>query len=106
MTFFYKIVKNLTPKYLQSYLLPQALNQYSTRVAKKNQLTTLPSRTLSSSNTFFPYCINEGNKLNDNLRNANFIHKFKNYFTKFIKVKENSTFSIPDPLGLKLQTRD
>ena len=28
MTFFDKIVKNLVPKYLQSYLLPQALNQY------------------------------------------------------------------------------
>ena len=29
----------------------------------------------------------------------------KNYLTKFIKVKENSTFSISDPLGLKLLTR-
>ena len=105
MTFFYKIVKNLAPKYLQSYLLPQALNQYSTRVAKKNLLTALPSRTLSFSNTFFPYYINEWNKLNDNLRNANSIYKFKNYLTKFIKVKENSTFSISDPLGLKLLTR-
>ena len=35
MTFFCKIVKNLAPKYLQSYLLPQALNQYSARLAKK-----------------------------------------------------------------------
>ena len=33
--------------------------------------------------------------------------KFKNYLTKFIKVKEieNSKFSITDPLGLKLLTR-
>ena len=74
MTFFYKIVKNLAPKYLQSYLLPQALNQCSTRVAKKNLLTTLPSRTLTFSSTFFPYCNNEWNKLNDNLRNANSIY--------------------------------
>ena len=28
-----------------------------------------------------------------------------NYLTNFIKVKENSTFSITDPLGLKLLTR-
>ena len=54
---------------------------------------------------FFPYCINEWNKLNDNLRNASSIYKFKNYLTKFIKVKENSIFSISDPLGLKLLTR-
>ena len=104
MTFFYKIVKNLAPKYLQSYLLPQALNQYSTRSAKKNLLTTLPSRTLSFSNKFFPYCIKEWNKLNDNLRNENSIYKFKTYLTKFINVKENYTFSISDPFGLKLLT--
>ena len=42
VTFFYNIVKNLAPKYLQSYVLPEVLNQYSTRVAKKNLLTTLP----------------------------------------------------------------
>ena len=104
MTFFYKIVKNLAPKYQQSYLLHQALNQYSTRSAKKNLLTGLPSRTLSFSNTFFPYCINAWNKLNDNLRNANSVYKSKNYLTKFIKVKENSTFTISGPLGLKLLT--
>ena len=88
-TFFYKIVKNLAPKHLQSYLLLQALNQYPTRVAKKNLLTTLPSRTISFSNTFFPYCINYWNKLNGNLRNANSAYKFKNYLTKFLKVKGN-----------------
>ena len=79
-----KIVKNLVPKYLQSYLLPQALNQYSTRSAKKNLLTALPSKTLSFSNTFCPYYINEWNELNDNLKNTNSIYKFKNWLTKFI----------------------
>ena len=29
-------------------------------------------------------------------------NNLKNYLTKFIKVKENSAFSISDPLGLKL----
>ena len=63
---------------LQSYLLLQALNQYSTRSAKKNFLTAVPSRTFLFSNTFFPYCINEWNKLSGNLGNANYISKFKN----------------------------
>ena len=85
LTFFYKIVNKTAPKYLQIYLLPQALDEYSTRSAKKNLQTPLPSRTLSFSNTLFPYCINEWNKLNGNLRNANSIYKFKNYLTKFIK---------------------
>ena len=105
MIFFYKIVKNPVPKYLQSYLLPQMLNQYTTRCAKKNLLPALPSRTPLFRNTFFPYCINEWNKLNDNVRNANSIYKFKNYLNEFIKVKENSTFSISDPLGLNLLIR-
>ena len=98
-------MKNLSPKYLQSYLLPQVLNQYSTSFAKKNLLTALPSRTLLFNNTFFLYCINKWNKLNGNLRNANSIYTFKNYWTKFKKVKGNPTFSISDPLGLKLLTR-
>ena len=98
-------MKDLAPKHLQSYLLPQALNQYSSRSAKKNLLTALPLRTLSFSNAFFPYCISEWHKLNDNLRNENSTYKIKNCLTKFIKVKENSTFSISDPLGLKLLTR-
>ena len=92
MIFFYKIVNKTAPKHLQSYLLPQALDEYSIRSAKKNLLTPLPSRTLSFSNTFFPYCISEWNKLNGNLRNANSIYKFKNYLTKFIKVKETLHF--------------
>ena len=38
------------------------------------------------------------------IRNANSIYKFKNHLTKFIKVKENSKFSISDTLGLKFLT--
>ena len=88
MTFFYKIVKILPFKYLQTCLLAQALNQIVTRSAKKNLLTTLSSGILSFSNTFFTYWNNEWKKLNDNLSNANSIYKF----TKFIKVKESPTF--------------
>ena len=32
-------------------------------------------------------------------------YKFKNYLTNFIKLKENFTFSISDPVVLKLLTR-
>ena len=53
MTFFCNIVKSTAPNHLQSYLLPQALDEYFTRSAKKNLLTPLPSRALSFSNTFF-----------------------------------------------------
>ena len=52
----------------------------------------------------FFIALKSGANLNDNLRNANSFYKFKNYLTRFIKVKENSTFCISDPLGLKLLT--
>ena len=82
------------------------MSQYSTRAAKKSLLAALPSRTLFfSSNTFFPYRVNELNKLNGNFRNTNSNYKFQNYLTKFIKVKENSAFYVSDSLGLKLPTR-
>ena len=55
ITFFCKIIENIAPKYLQSYLLPQTLNQYSSRSAKKNLLIVLSSRTLSFSNTMPTY---------------------------------------------------
>ena len=66
MTFFYKIVKNLAPKYLQSYLLPEAMNQY------------FPTRVTITWQHVLPYCIYEWDKLNDNLRNANYLYQFKN----------------------------
>ena len=95
----------LAPKYLQSYLLPHALSQYSSRPAKKNLLTALPSRSLSFSNAFFLYCINECKKLNANLRYTHSIDEFKIFLTKLIKVKENSTFCVSDHICLKLLTR-
>ena len=52
----------------------------------------------------FPYWVSKWNKLNDPLRNANSIYKFKNYLVKFIKIKENPTVSICNLLGLKLLT--
>ena len=86
MTYFYKIIKNL-------------LTTLSTTTLEN----TFPSK--SFSNTLFSHCINDWNKLNENLINVNSIYKFKHYLTKFIKVKENSTFSTSDPLGLKLLIR-
>ena len=50
MNFFDTIVKNLAPKYLESYILPQALSQFTTRSAKKMLMVALSSRSLSFSN--------------------------------------------------------
>ena len=61
------------------------------------------SITTSFKNTFFPYCLNEWSNLTAEIRNSKSVGAFK----KSIKCekKENSIFSIYDPLGVKLLTR-
>ena len=60
-------------------------------------------RTKSFKGTFFPYCINEWNKLNVGIRNAKSINIFKKSIVS--EKKENSLFCIYDPLGVKPLTR-
>ena len=61
------------------------------------------SRKKSFKNTFFLYCINEWNNLTVEIRNSKSVSALK----KLIKCekKENSIFSIYDPLRVKLLTR-
>ena len=103
LIFFYKIVNGLLPGYLYSYLdFPSQIN-YSLRSVSASVIKPSLSRTKSFKNTFFPYCINEWNNLTVEIRNSKSVGAFK----KLIKCekKENSIFSIYDPLGVKLLTR-
>ena len=76
---------------------------YPLRSVSASVIKPLLSRTKSFKNTFFPYCINEWNNLTVEIRNSKSVSAFK----KLIKCekKENSIFSIYDPLGVKLLTR-
>ena len=98
-----KTVNGLLPDYLYSYLdFPSQIN-YSLRSVSASVIKPSLSRTKSFKNTFFPYCINEWNNLTVEIRNSKSVGAFK----KLIKCekKENSIFSIYDPLGVKLLTR-
>ena len=81
---------------------PSQIN-YSLRSVSTSVIKPPMSRTKSFKNTFFPYCINKWNNLTVEIRNYKSISPFK----KLIKCekKENSLFSIYDPLGAKLLTR-
>ena len=103
LIFFYKMVNGLLPDYLYSCLdFPSQIN-YSLRSVSTSVIKPPMSRTKSFKNTFFPYCINEWNNLTVEIRNSKSVSAFK----KIIKCeeKENSLFSIYDPLGVKLLTR-
>ena len=61
------------------------------------------SRTKSFKNAFFPYCINEWNNFTVEITNSKSVSGFKKLIK--CKKKENSLFSIYDPLSVKLLTR-
>ena len=54
-------------------------------------------------NFFFPYCLNKWNNLTVEIRHSKSLSAFKKLVT--CEKKENSLFSIYDPLGVKLLTR-
>ena len=76
---------------------------YSLRSISASVIKPSLSRTKSFKNTFFPYCIDEWNNLTFEIRNSKSVSPFK----KLIKCekKDNSLFSIYDPLGVKLLAR-
>ena len=51
---------------------------------------------------FFPYCINESNNLNLEIRNFRSLNIFK---TSILSEKKNLLFPVHDPLGAELLTR-
>ena len=100
LIFFYKIVDGLLPGYLYSYLDFPSHISYSLRSASASVIKSSLSKRKSFRNTFFPYCINEWNNLTDEIRNSKSVGAFKKLIK--CKKKENSIFSIYDPLGVKL----
>ena len=55
--------------------------------------------------SFFPFCINEWNKLDNMMKKSVNIKCFKSMLMKFFSLQERSIFSIHDPPGAKLLTR-
>ena len=103
LIFFYKIINGMLPNYLYSYLEFPSQENYPLRSASSNIIRPIPTRTKTFKNTFFPFCINEWNNLATKTRNAKSINIFKRLLLE--EKKENSLFSICDPLGIKLLTR-
>ena len=63
------------------------------------------SRTERYDNSFFPYCINNWNKLEDSVKSLPSLTCFKNHLNKFIRPKGNSFFGIRDKFGINLLTK-
>ena len=74
---FYKIVNPLPSDYFYSYLDFFSQESYLLRSSLTSIIRPLPTRTKSFKRAFFPYCVNEWNKLEDGIRNAKSINIFK-----------------------------
>ena len=77
LIFFYKIVNGILPDYLHCCIEFFSQNKYPLRSVSSGKLKCIPLRTKSFSKTFFPYCIEEWNKLNPEIRNAKSIYRFR-----------------------------
>ena len=105
MIYFYKILNGLTPKYIFNIIPVSNDSCYNTRLLLKLELTQFYTRTKSFSNTFFPFCIKEWNKLDAKIRNLSSIFRFKKSQLIYFKTDENSVFDVHNPIGIKLLNR-
>ena len=102
LVYFFNIVNFNSPKYL-SDLLPE--KQRSRNPQRAELFTETFSRTKYIGGTFFPFCINEWNKLGSDLRNSASVSIFKNALLKLYRPNDRPIFNILDPIGLKFLTR-
>ena len=100
LIFFDKIVNGILPDYLHSCIEFFSQNKYPLRSVSSGKLKCILTRTKSFSKTFFPYCIDEWNKLNPEIRNAKSIYTFKKSIVT--EKLENSLFNVHDSIGVKL----
>ena len=105
MIFLYKILNGLAPKYLFDILSVSKNQHYSTRNQSNLELSQFFTWTKSFSNSFFPYCFKELNKLDTKIKYLSSLCTFKKVLLAFCKTEENSLFNVHNPIGVKYLNR-
>ena len=83
MCTFVKIVKGISPTYLQNYL---PVIQNSRNLTRQNLFSVIPSKTDYFGNSFFPYSVNQWNNLDPVIKSTVKISMFKKSLLKFIDI--------------------
>ena len=99
---FYKINASKCPTYLYK-LIPKRECPYQTRQLKDIPLINVKHDFFK--NSFFPSTIIDWNNMDDNIRFSPSLEVFKKSILNVIRPKENHTFDIHNPVGVKLLTR-
>ena len=100
---FYKFINNLAPKYTTDPIPPQRQSRYSLR--KQDAIGRIRTRTERFQSTFYPHCLSEWNKLDQEIILAPSIAAFKTKLLSKIRPLPNSVFRIHDPTGLSYLTQ-
>ena len=103
--FFHKILNDLSPLYLRSYLDNNTEVIYQTRSSSSSKIKSFSARTKNFKTSFYPYCLKEWSNLSEEISNIVSLNKFKKTMLNFIKPKENSVLAMHDTNGTKLLTR-
>ena len=100
LCYLYKVISSKRPSYLYDMLPPL-------QRSRRNQGFFQPPlcRTGIFKNSFLLYTINEWNKLDPEITRIDSYVGFRKKLLSSIKVMKNKTFSIDDPLGIKLLNR-
>ena len=99
MTMYYKIVNGLTPSYLFEHVpseAPRVLRSYIPKAPI--------AKTERYQNSFFPYCINEWNDLDKDIKYSPSLKNFKDNINKLIRPHE-SVCCNENKYGMKLLTQ-
>ena len=102
MITFYKILNGMAPSYLLDHLYEITAPNVSLR---RNIIRAPISRTERYDNSFFPFCINNWNNIDDTIKSLPSLNEFKNKLCKFIRPEKSSFYNIRDSYGIKLLTK-
>ena len=91
----------MAPEYLCDKLPPNV----SVRQAHLNKFRPFYSSTDYYRNSFFPYCVDEWNRLSPEIRCIDRISIFKKTLLPFFRPMEKSVYNVHDVYGLKLLVR-
>ena len=100
---FYKIVSNLTPDYTR-YPFPN-LRKSTYELSRRSAIGQVFARMKGFNSSFYPNCLLEWDRLNQDIRQSNSLAIFKRKLFSIIRPSAKSDFGIQNPRGLSILTQ-
>ena len=95
---FYKFIHNLSPKYTRE---PISFTNVSYSLRNTRPLVNISCHTKHFENSFYPACIRDWNRLDDQVRDELTLPQFKKYLIKLVRPHGKPVFNVFRPRPLK-----